>query len=60
MRFVYPKVGKDSNMVLIEALNNGSTDLTLHEPLIVHDESGYTDEIKAIFNFKKEDTDEAA
>lgn len=60
MRFVYPKVGKDSNMVLIEALNNGATDLTLHEPLIVHDESGYTDEIRAIFNFKKEDTDEAA
>lgn len=58
MRFVYPKAGKDSNMVLIEAINNSNAELTLHEPLIVHDETGYTDEIRRIFNFKKDEYDE--
>lgn len=54
MRFVYPKKGEISNMVLIDARNNGNTGLTLLEPLYVHNESGYTDEIKEIFNYGKE------
>jgi tRNA1(Val) A37 N6-methylase TrmN6 len=59
LRFVYPKQGENSNMVLIEASNNGSTGLTLLEPLYVHNETGYTEEIKRIFRYGKEDTDES-
>ena len=54
MRFVYPKVGQPSNMVLIEATNNGNTSLTLMEPLYVHQEDGYTKEIIDIFRYGKE------
>jgi tRNA1(Val) A37 N6-methylase TrmN6 len=46
-------------MVLIDASNNGNTSLTLLEPLYVHNEEGYTDEIKRIFRYGKEDTDES-
>ena len=53
MRFVYPKKGQDSNMVLLEASNNGNTELTLLEPLYVHENDGYTDEISTIFRYGK-------
>mgnify|MGYP000853021154 CR=1 FL=1 len=59
LRFVYPKLGENSNMVLIEASNNGNTGLKLLEPLYVHTEDGYTDEIKRIFNYGKEGTDDS-
>jgi len=59
LRFVYPKLGENSNMVLIEASNNGNTGLKLLEPLYVHTEEGYTDEIKRIFNYGKEGTDDS-
>ena len=58
LRFVYPKIGENSNMVLIEASNNGKTGLKLLEPLYVHNEDGYTNEIKRIFNYGKGDKDE--
>ena len=58
LRFVYPKQGELSNMVLIEASNNGSTGLKLMEPLYVHNENGYTDEVKRIFRYGKEEQDE--
>ncbi|QMS85231.1 tRNA1(Val) (adenine(37)-N6)-methyltransferase [Candidatus Xianfuyuplasma coldseepsis] len=54
VRFVYPKQGQPSNMVLIEASNNGNTALTLLEPLYVHNADGYTDEINRIFGYGKE------
>lgn len=54
MRFVYPKKGEISNMVLIDARNNGNTGLTLLEPLYVHNEQGYTEEIKKIFHYGEE------
>jgi len=54
LRFVYPKKGEDSNMVLIDASNNGNTGLKLLEPLYVHSENGYTEEIRKIFNYGKE------
>lgn len=56
MRFVYPKRGSNSNMVLLEASNNGQTSLTLHEPLYVHEGDQYTDEILTIFRFGKDVT----
>ena len=54
MRFVYPKKGKESNMVLIDAVNNTKAELKLLEPLYVHKEDGYTDEVRRIFNYGKE------
>ncbi|MCF7925663.1 MAG: tRNA1(Val) (adenine(37)-N6)-methyltransferase [Candidatus Izimaplasma sp.] len=60
MRFVYPKQGKTSNMVLIEAVNNANSELKLLDPLYVHNDRGYTPEIKRIFNVGKEETDETA
>lgn len=54
LRFVYSKKGQESNMVLIEASNNGHTELTLLEPLYVHENDGYTDEILRIFRYGKD------
>jgi tRNA1(Val) A37 N6-methylase TrmN6 len=54
MRFVYPRFNEPSNMVLIEAINNGNTNLTLMNPLYVHDGDGYTEEVLSIFRFGKE------
>lgn len=54
MRFVHPREGQPSNMVLIEASNNGSSDLTMMDPLYVHEGEAYTDEILSIFRFGKD------
>ena len=50
MRFVYPKMGKDCNILLIEGIKNGNTGLKLLSPLYTHNEDGsYVDEIKKMF-----------
>ena len=51
IQFVYPKMGKDANMFLIEAIKDGSTDgLKILPPLFVHKENGeYTDDIFEIY-----------
>lgn len=56
VQFVYPKVGKDANMLLIEAIKDGSTDgLKILPPLFVHKDNGdYTDEIFEIYFGKRE------
>ena len=54
LQFVYPKKGEPSYTVLIDASNNGNTGLTLLEPLYVHENGGYSDEVLEIFRFKKE------
>ena len=54
IRLVYPKKGTDSNMVLIDASNNGLPGLKILEPLYVHEGNKYTDEVMKIFNFGKE------
>lgn len=54
LRFVYPKEGQEAFMVLIDATNNGQSGVKIEPPLIVHNDSGYTDEIKRIFNYGKE------
>ena len=55
IQFVYPKMGKDANMLLIEAIKDGSTDgLKILPPLFVHEENGeYTDDIFEIYYGKK-------
>lgn len=54
LRFVYSKEGDQSNMVLLEASNNGQTIVKVDPPLYVHEDDGYTDEIKRIFRYGKD------
>ena len=51
IQFVYPKIGKDANMLLVEAIKDGSTDgLKIIRQLFVHKENGdYTDDIFEIY-----------
>ena len=50
IRFIYPKINKESNLVLIEGKKNGKIGLKLLSPLIVHNEDGsYTDEVLKMF-----------
>ncbi len=50
LRFIYPKVNKESNLVLIEGSKNGNTGLKILPPLYVHNDDGsYTDEVIEMF-----------
>ncbi|MGT2887056.1 tRNA1(Val) (adenine(37)-N6)-methyltransferase [Streptococcus didelphis] len=51
IQFVYPKMGKDANMLLIEAIKDGSIDgMKILPPLVVHKDNGdYTDTIKKLY-----------
>ena len=50
VRFVYPKVGTESNIVLIEGRKNGNPGLKLLSPLYVHNSDGsYTEEVLKMF-----------
>lgn len=52
MKFVYPFVDKEPNMVLIEGLRGGNPRMTVEKPLIVYREQGkYTDEIYDIYGY---------
>lgn len=51
IRFVYPKLGKAPNLVMIEAVKDGKKELRFHAPLIVYNEDGtYTKEIYKIYD----------
>lgn len=50
IRFVYPKVGSDSNIVLVEGRKNGNPGLKILSPLYVHNNDGsYTEEVLQMF-----------
>lgn len=51
VQFVYPKADKEANMLLIEAIKDGSPDgMKFLPPLIVHKDNGdYTDDIHHIY-----------
>lgn len=50
VRFVYPKEGKEANMLLIEGVKNGNGSLKILSPLIVHEADGsYNFEIRKMF-----------
>lgn len=51
IQFIYPKMGKEANMLLIEAIKDGSLDgLKILPPLFIHQENGdYTQEIRKIY-----------
>lgn len=50
VQFVYPKIGKECNMVLIEGKKNGGVGLKILPPLYVHDNDGeYSEDVKKYF-----------
>ena len=50
LRFIYPKMNTESNMVLIEGRKSGKTGLKLLPPLYAHNEDGsYTEEVLKMF-----------
>ncbi|MGT2925808.1 tRNA1(Val) (adenine(37)-N6)-methyltransferase [Streptococcus cuniculipharyngis] len=51
VQFIYPKLGKEANMLLIEAIKDGSLEgFKILPPLIVHKDNGdYSDEIFEIY-----------
>ncbi|NHM33475.1 tRNA1(Val) (adenine(37)-N6)-methyltransferase [Neobacillus terrae] len=49
IQFVYPKEGKESNILLVEGAKNGNPDLKILPPLFVYNEENeYTPEIREI------------
>jgi len=53
MRFIYPKINKEPNLVLIKATKGAKQFLKMEKPLIVYNEEGtYTNEILEIYNKK--------
>lgn len=49
LRLVYPKRGREANMLLIEGIRDGKADLHILPPLIIYNEDGtYTSEAKEI------------
>ena len=52
IQFIYPKVGKNSDLFLIEGMKRGKEGLKLLSPLVIHnDNNEYTDEVKKILDF---------
>lgn len=52
MKFVYPYVDKEPNMVLIEGCRGGKPRMTVEKPLIVYKEPNvYTDEIYDVYGY---------
>lgn len=50
IRLVYPKYGKDANILLIEAVKNGKSGLKVLAPMYTHNDDGsYTEEVKKMF-----------
>lgn len=50
VRFIYPKIGQESNLVLVEGVKSGKTGLKVLPPLYVHNEDGsYQNEVLKMF-----------
>ena len=50
IQFVYPKRGKESNLLLIEGRKNAKEGIKILPPLYVHEKNGeYTKEVKNLF-----------
>ena len=51
MRLVHPFIGKEANLVLIEAVHGGNARMTVEPPLVVYEEPGvYTEEVRSIYH----------
>ena len=54
LRFVYPNINKDANLILIKAVKNAKSFLKVEKPLIIYEENGsYTEEILNIYKEEK-------
>ena len=54
IKFVYPKIDKEANLVLIKAIKNANKFLKIEKPLIVYNENEkYTDDILKIYNKRR-------
>ena len=52
IKFVHPYLGKEANMVLIEAIKGAGSMVKIEAPLIVYEEQGkYTSEIYDIYGY---------
>ena len=52
MQFIYPKVGKESDLFLIEGIKNGKSGLKLLPPLVIHEDNNeYTNVVSDILKF---------
>lgn len=50
IQFIYPKKGKECNLVMVEGSKNGKSGLKVLEPLYIHNSDGtYREKIKQIF-----------
>ena len=51
IQFIYPKVGRESDLFLIEGVKNGNSGLKMLSPIILHNNNSneYTEEIKKLF-----------
>ena len=51
LRFVHPRATEQANMVLLEAVSGGRPGVKVLPPLIVHEGTAYSDEIRQIFHY---------
>lgn len=55
IQFVYPKVGKDSHIFLIEGMYKGNKGLKIEQPLYAHNDDGsYSKEVRKMFGEENE------
>ena len=53
VRFVYPKEGKESHVLLIEGIYKGQPGLKIEAPLYAHNQDGsYSNEVRKMFGEK--------
>ncbi|MBA4537462.1 tRNA1(Val) (adenine(37)-N6)-methyltransferase [Bacillus aquiflavi] len=54
LQFIYPKLGKEANMILVEAVKDGKPDLKILRPFIVYnDKNEYTKEMRELLYGKQ-------
>lgn len=54
LRFIYPRINKECNHILIEGIKNANPGgLKVLDPLYVYDGDSWTEEIKEIYNYKR-------
>ena len=50
LKFIYPKINKEPNLILIKGVKNANPFLKIDKPLYVYNEDGnYTDDILKIY-----------
>jgi tRNA1Val (adenine37-N6)-methyltransferase len=52
LRFVHPRRGEDSNLMLAEFVKDGGIGTTVHQPLYIYDHDGYTGELRTYYFMK--------